>query len=63
MEGDYEANFLHYAIQKLHWSPSVLDEWFESDGNVKAFYYASTRIKAEAEEKEAKKMKKGAKRK
>ena len=62
MDGDYEANFLYYAIHKLHWSPSMLDEWFDAEDEVKAFYYASTQIKIENDKKQADEIKRKSKR-
>jgi hypothetical protein len=45
---------LHFAIQRLHWSPSDIKKWFEAENEVKAFYFASAelRVKTEAEERE-----------
>ena len=47
---------MHYALQKLNWPPSALKEWAESAPELKAFCYASTELKIEAEQKEAEKM-------
>ena len=63
MEGDTEANFLHYAIHKLHWSPSQLDEWLDCEPEMKAFYYGSTELKIEQDKKELEKIKKSSRRK
>lgn len=48
---------MHYAIHKLHWPPSQLEEWFASEMETKAFYYASTQIKIEKDKKDADEMK------
>ena len=34
----------------------MLDEWFDAENNVKAFYYASTQIKIDNDKKEANKI-------
>lgn len=48
---------MHYAIHKLHWSPSKIDEWFDCPQEVKAFYYGSLALKIERDRKEAEKAK------
>jgi hypothetical protein len=57
VDGDPEANFLHFAIQKLHWSPSQINEWLDADQSVKALYYASVSVKVQADKEEAAKIK------
>jgi hypothetical protein len=57
LEGDFESNFIHFAIQKLHWSPSEIDEWFNASEETQAFYYASTQVKIDSDKKEAAKLK------
>lgn len=57
VDDDAEANFLHFAIQKLHWSPSELQEWLDSDQTMKAAYYASTDLKATHDKEESDKIK------
>jgi regulator of sigma D len=57
LDGDPEANLLHIAIEKWHWSPSQIDEWFNAEQSVKAFYYASVDIKAKRDKEEADKIK------
>lgn len=54
MEGDAEANYAHFALQKLHILPST---FADMDMNEKAFVVASIRIRVEDEKKEAKKIK------
>ena len=49
---------MYYAIHKLHWSPSEIAQWFDSESEVKAFYYACMEVKAENDKKEADRMKK-----
>jgi hypothetical protein len=44
---------LHYAIQKLHWSPSQVSEWLDAEQEMKALYYASTQVKIERDKKHA----------
>jgi hypothetical protein len=39
-----------------------LNEWFDADQNVKAFYYASTELKVKHDKEEADKIKKNGKR-
>ena len=56
-----EAAYLHYCIQKLHWSPSEVLEFVESDSRIKAFYYASIDLKIKRDKEEADKIKKSAK--
>jgi len=63
LEGDTEANFIHYAIHKLHWSPSQLDEWLDCGPEMKAFYYGSTELKIELDKKEAERIKRSSRRK
>ena len=53
--------FAHIAIEKWHWTPSQFEDFFAAEDNVKAFYYASLKFKAEAEEKAAKEMKRKSK--
>jgi hypothetical protein len=65
LDGDFEADFLHYAIQKLRWALSELALFLDvepSDINLKAFLYASTQIRIDAEKKEAEKAKSKGKR-
>jgi regulator of sigma D len=57
VDGDPEANLLHFAIQKLHWSPSQINEWLDADQSVKALYYASVTIKAAHDKEEAARIK------
>ena len=47
-------NLAHFALQKLHILPSVLDSMDERE---KAFIYASIQIRAEEEKKQAAKTK------
>jgi len=47
-------NLAHFALQKLHILPSVLNEMPQRE---KAFIYASIQIRTEAEKKEAGKLK------
>lgn len=54
MEGDAEANYAHFALQKLHILPST---FANMEMNEKAFVVASIRIRVEDEKKEAKKLK------
>lgn len=56
MEGDSDANFIHYAIQKLHWSPSQVNEFMDSDEYMKSLYYASIQIKMENDKKRQKEI-------
>jgi len=49
---------MYYAIHKLHWSPSEIEQFLDSESEVKAFYYACMEIKAENDKKEADRMKK-----
>ncbi len=49
-----EFNLAHFALQKLHILPSVLNEMGQKE---KAFTYASIQVRAEAEKKEASKSK------
>jgi len=63
LEGDTEANFLHYAVHKLHWSPSQLDEWLDCGQEMKAFYYGSISLKIEQDKKEYDKINRSTKRK
>lgn len=49
-----DANFAHFALQKLHILPSQL---MEMDEYEKAFIYASIQIRVDAEKEQAKKMK------
>ena len=53
--------FAHIAIENWHWTPSHFEEFFGGGDNVKALYYASLKVKAEAEEKAAKEMKRKSK--
>jgi hypothetical protein len=39
----------------------MLDEWFEAENEVKAFYYASTQIKVENDKKQADEIKRKSK--
>ncbi len=53
-------NLAHFALQKLHIRPSVLNEMSQKE---KAVIYASIQVRIEAEKKEASKLKqKGGKR-
>jgi hypothetical protein len=52
---------LHFAIQKLHWSPFQIEEWLDADQSVKAFYYASTELKVKHDSEETKKLERNAK--
>ena len=54
MEGDAEANYAHFALQKLHILPST---FANMETNEKAFVIASIRIRVDDEKKEAKKLK------
>ena len=63
MGGDTDANFLHYAIHKLHWSPSQINEWLDSEAPVKVFYLGSLELKIEHDRKEEQEMKRKAKKK
>lgn len=54
MQGDAEFNLAHYALQKLHILPSVLDSL---DQKEKAFIYASIAVRVEKEKQEANKLK------
>ena len=47
-----EACFIHYAIHKLHWPPSLVFEWLGSPRSVKAFYLGSTLLKIEKDKTE-----------
>ena len=49
---------MYYAIHKLHWSPLEIEQFLDSESEVKAFYYACMEIKAEYDKKEADRMKK-----
>lgn len=54
MQGDAEFNLAHYALQKLHILPSVLDAM---DQKEKAFVFASISVRVEKEKQEASKIK------
>lgn len=54
---------MHHAVNKLHWSPSQIKEWFDAEQSVRAFYYASIELKAKHDEKEAAKIPRKGKRK
>lgn len=54
MQGDPEANLAHFALQKLHILPSILDAM---DDKEKAFIYASIILRTEEEKKQASKIK------
>lgn len=54
MEGDSDANYAHYALQKLHILPS---QFVELDAYEKAFVIASINLRIENEKKQAKKIK------
>jgi len=41
----------------LHWSPSKIDEFLESEDEIKAFYYACVQIKIENDKKQAAEIK------
>lgn len=59
-QGDAEFNLAHFALQKLHILPSVLNVMNDKE---KAFVYASIMIRVENEKKETSKIKaKGGKR-
>jgi hypothetical protein len=55
LEGDGEASYAHYALQKLHILPSVFADMDEAE---KAFVIASCNIRVETEKEEARKLKK-----
>jgi hypothetical protein len=52
---------MHYAIHKLHWSPSQIREWLDSDMEMKAAYYGSTKLKIEHDKKEIEEIKRKSK--
>ena len=54
MQGDAEANYAHFALQKLHILPSV---FMEMDKSEKAFVIASIQIRVDKEKEEARKIK------
>lgn len=54
MQGDAELNLAHFALQKLHILPSILNEMSQKE---KALIYASIQIRVELEKKEAAKLK------
>jgi len=54
-----EANFFHYVIHKLHWSPSQINDWVRSEQSVKAFYFGSLELKIEQDRREVEKLKRG----
>lgn len=51
MEGDSDANYAHYALQKLHILPS---QFINLDSYEKAFVIASINLRIENEKKQAK---------
>lgn len=55
MDGNREANYMHYAIHELHWSPSDVLDYMRLPRNTKAFFDASIRKKLDDLAKEAKK--------
>jgi hypothetical protein len=54
LQGDAEFNLTHFALQKLHILPSVLDSMSQRE---KAFIYASILVRIEKEKEEARKLK------
>jgi hypothetical protein len=54
LQGDPEFNLAHFALQKLHILPSVLDAMSDRE---KSIVYASIMIRAEEEKKQAAKIK------
>lgn len=54
MQGNAEFNLAHFALQKLHILPSVLDALSQKE---KAFIYASILIRIEKEKEESRKIK------
>ena len=44
---------MHYAIHKLHWTPSGIIGWLESSQEMRAFYFASLGLKIKHDQKEA----------
>ena len=67
MQGDPEANLVHFALQKLHIRPRVLTGDCSANEPVshkeRAFIYASILVRVEKEKEEARKMRnKGGKR-
>lgn len=44
------------AIEKWHWSPSQIQEFVCSNDDMKAVYYASFQVMAEAKHREAKRL-------
>ena len=54
MQGDAEFNLAHFALQKLHILPSVLDAMSQKE---KAFIYASILVRIEKEKEVARKLK------
>ena len=55
MEGDSDANYAHFALQKLHIRPR---EFIEMDPYERAFVCASIKVRLEAEKKVRNKAKK-----
>ena len=51
---------MHYAIHKLHWSPSEIREWLDEDRPMQAFYIGSTDLKIEHDREEEEKARRKA---
>ncbi len=47
MDGDREANYIHYAIHELHWTPSDVLDYVQLPRKTKAFFDASITKKLE----------------
>jgi hypothetical protein len=58
LEGDADTNFIHYAIQKHHWSPSQVNEFLNADDSMKALFFASTKIRIDDDKKQLKELEK-----